>query len=163
MSATYLLAGSRLLSGIMGFQQARRDARARQRQAEYESEVMENNALLAEYNALEALHAGQKKQEHLGRVGRELVGQARVRMGASGLKGGESLIGDIYDAIGEDIHTIDVESTRQAALFDWKAESLRHNARVTRMFARPSGMEGVGSLLAGITGGYSALQEGGVF
>ena len=148
-----------LLSGFLGYKEARWNAKAKQRQAEYDALVMENNALLAEYNALETMHAGRKKQEHLGRIGRELVGRARVAQGESGLKGGGHLIGEIYDAVGTDIHQTDLDTRRQAQLFDWKAASMRHNARVTRIFGRPSGFEGIGSLLSGASGAYRGFSS----
>lgn len=154
---SWALAGSlglQLLGGLASSKQERSNARLRQAQAEYEASAMENNALLAEYGAIETLAAGREKQEMLAVMGRRLIGSARTSIAASGLRGGDSglLIRDIYDGVGRDIKKVRHAADRKAELLNWRAEVLRSDARANRAFGQPSGMEGVGPLLSAAGG-----------
>ena len=137
------------IGSLFDFKSDKEDAKRAQRQAEYEADVMRRNALLAEYSALETLHEGRDKALAIKVAGREMLGQARVALGASGTKGGDSnlLLRDIYTGVHKEQTKVANRHWRRSELLNWEADMLRMNANMHERFGKPSGLTGVGSLL----------------
>ena len=155
--------GASLVGGVVSARAERNAAKLRQYQAEHEARVAENNAALLEYEAADIVRAGKIGQERLGEDARALIGRIEAAQSTSGftLEGGDAhlLRSEARSRAREDLTELRRSTRRQVDLTLYKAASLRHGAAVTRLYSRPSGLEGIGALL-GAAGQAATIASG---
>lgn len=118
------------------FADQRRAASAAERQGNYEGDLLEQNAGLADIQAQDTLARGREDEGRQRRSNRQLAGSQRAALAASGVDINSGSAQDVVDsdaALGEfDAMTIRNNAARQAWGYQVQAADYRRNAAMAR-------------------------------
>ena len=153
-----LTIGSTLLSAGGAIQQGQ----AANRAAQYNAQVQDMNAKIAERNARDAIERGQLEEQQKRQATAAVIGRQRAAMAANGVDiGFGSALNTLVDSamIGEiDALTIRSNAAREAYAYDVDATNRRADAKLSRAQGRAavtgSLLEAGGTLLTGAGKAY---------
>lgn len=135
---------------------AAQQAQAQQAQFEYKAAVDRNNALLAQYQAEDAIKRGAQEAETQREKVQQMIGKQRAAFGASGLQvntGTALLIQEDTAELGElDALTIENNAEREAQALRMRSENFSASARMNDFAGSQISpfMAGATSLLSGV-------------
>jgi hypothetical protein len=157
-AAAIVMGISSLLSGGATLYGASADAEAARAQGEYQKEVADTNARIADVQATDAITRGEKDANLVGRKTKEIVGAQRAALGASGVDVNSGSAVDVQSDTkargAADELTIRNNAWREA--WGYKVES--QNATKAGQYAQMAGENTARTTI--LTGGLNALGYG---